>query len=92
MPLAFAAARPAGNACIAALLEVVMILRTCDSSVIHIPAICGTELPTFDAKRIEGKTTREAIRCLKRYLARHVWRLLQPPHPDQGTPPSPSIS
>jgi transposase len=43
-------------------------------------------------RRSEGKTTREAIRCLKRYLARHVWRLLQPPHPPGGTPPSPSIS
>ena len=43
-------------------------------------------------RRAEGKTTREAIRCLKRYLARHVWRLLQPPHRDQETPPSPSIS
>src|SRR5215211_2651077 len=43
-------------------------------------------------RRAEGKTTREAIRCLKRYLARRVWRLLQPPHPARGTPPSPSIS
>jgi transposase len=25
----------------------------------------------------EGKTTREAVRCLKRYLARHLYRLLQ---------------
>ena len=25
----------------------------------------------------EGKTSREAIRCLKRYLARHLYRLLQ---------------
>ncbi len=25
-------------------------------------------------RRAEGKTTREAIRCLKRYLARHIWR------------------
>src|SRR3954468_22902156 len=32
-------------------------------------------------RRHEGKTTREAIRCLKRYLARRVWRLLQPPTP-----------
>jgi transposase len=32
-------------------------------------------------RRAEGKSTREAIRCLKRYLVRHVWRLLQPPHP-----------
>jgi transposase len=29
----------------------------------------------------EGKSTREAIRCLKRHLTRRVWRLLQPPHP-----------
>src|SRR3954465_12519207 len=43
-------------------------------------------------RQAEGKSTREAIRCLKRYLARTVWRLLQPPHPVQGTPPSPSTS
>jgi transposase len=35
-------------------------------------------------RRAEGKSTREAIRCLKRYLVRHVWRLLQPPLPDQN--------
>ena len=35
-------------------------------------------------KRAEGKTNREAIRCLKRQLATHVWRQLQTP------PPSPS--
>src|SRR4051812_47331541 len=34
-------------------------------------------------RRLEGKTTREAIRCLKRYLARRVRRLLQPPTPAQ---------
>jgi transposase len=43
-------------------------------------------------RRSEGKSTREAIRCLKRYLTRHVWRLLQPPHPVPETPPHPSIS
>src|ERR687895_2722670 len=32
-------------------------------------------------RRSEGKSTREAIRCLKRYLARRVWRLLQPAGP-----------
>ena len=51
--------------------------------------------PTRDyiaRRRAEGKTTREAIRCLKRYLTRHVWRLLQPPHPVPETPPHPSIS
>jgi len=29
-------------------------------------------------KQAEGKTRREALRCLKRHLARRVWRLLQP--------------
>jgi transposase len=45
--------------------------------------------PTRDyitRRRHEGKTTREAIRCLKRYLARRVWRLLQPPDPELGHP------
>jgi len=34
----------------------------------------------------ESKNTREAIRCLKRYLARRVWHLLRPagPIPDQA--------
>jgi hypothetical protein len=35
----------------------------------------------IERRRHEGKSTREAIRCLKRYLARRVWRLLQPPTP-----------
>jgi transposase len=39
-------------------------------------------------RRAEGKTTREAIRCLKRYLARRVWRLLQPPTPPRTSTPS----
>ena len=30
-------------------------------------------------KHAEGKTRREALRCLKRHLARRVWQLLQPP-------------
>src|SRR5918999_875888 len=40
----------------------------------------------IERRRSEGKSTREAIRCLKRYLARRVWRLLQPagPIPDQA--------
>ena len=42
-------------------------------------------------RRSEGKSTREAIRCLKRYLARRVWHLLQPPRPIQDMP-HPSIS
>ena len=36
-------------------------------------------------KQAEGKSRREALRCLKRHLARRVWKLLQPakpsPHP-----------
>jgi transposase len=43
-------------------------------------------------KTAEGKTHREAIRCLKRHLARRIWHLLHEPHPLGGTPPSPSIS
>jgi transposase len=30
----------------------------------------------LDRKHAEGKTKREAIRCLKRHLARRIWRLL----------------
>jgi transposase len=30
-------------------------------------------------KQADGKTRREALRCLKRHLARRVWRLLQSP-------------
>src|SRR4051794_28241708 len=38
--------------------------------------------PTRDyiqRRQQEGKTTRDAIRCLKRYLARQVWNLLRAP-------------
>jgi len=40
----------------------------------------------IERRRSEGKSTREAIRCLKRYLTRHLWHLLQPagPTPDQA--------
>src|SRR4051794_7757116 len=31
-------------------------------------------------KQAEGKSRREALRCLKRHLARRVWRLLRQPH------------
>jgi len=44
-----------------------------------------THAPTIDyiERRVrEGKTRREAIRCLKRYLARSLYRQLEhPPHP-----------
>jgi transposase len=41
----------------------------------------------LDRKRSEGKTNREALRCLKRHLARHIHRLLSMPsdHPDPKT-------
>ncbi|MCA1699090.1 MAG: transposase [Actinobacteria bacterium] len=42
-------------------------------------------------KQAEGKSRREALRCLKRYLARRVWRLLQAPAapstPHSSSPP-----
>jgi hypothetical protein len=31
----------------------------------------------LDKKRAEGKTTKEAFRCLKRHLVRVVWRAMQ---------------
>ena len=39
-------------------------------------------------KQSEGKSRREALRCLKRHLARRVWRLLQPPRTQQTPRPS----
>jgi transposase len=39
-------------------------------------------------KQADGKSRREALRCLKRHLARRVWRLLQPPAAER--PPRPS--
>ena len=48
-------------------------------------ARCHPETRDYIARRrSEGKSTREAIRCLKRYLARRVWRLLQPPTPSRN--------
>src|SRR5918995_2356207 len=73
---------PGGNRQINAALHRVIVTR----------ARCHQ--PTRDyieRRRREGKSTREAIRCLKRYLTRHVWRLLLPPHPVPDIP-TPSIS
>jgi transposase len=43
-------------------------------------ARCHPETRDYlDRKRAEDKTTRDAIRCLKRHLARRIWHLLQPP-------------
>ena len=41
---------------------------------------CDPTTRAYIARRIaEGKTDREAIRCVKRFLARRVWRLLEHP-------------
>ena len=43
-------------------------------------ARCDPETQNYIArKKTEGKTQRDAIRCLKRHLARRIWHLLQPP-------------
>jgi transposase len=50
-------------------------------------ARCHPQTRAYIARRrSEGKTTREAIRCLKRYLVRRVWHLLRAdrPIPDQA--------
>jgi transposase len=43
-------------------------------------------------KQTEGKSRREAIRCLKRHLARRIWHLLQPPAAPDPTPRPPAIT
>jgi transposase len=48
---------------------------------------CHRETQDYIArKRAEGKSTKEAIRCLKRHLTRRIWHLLQPPNPGLGHP------
>ncbi|HEY8639096.1 MAG TPA: IS110 family transposase [Solirubrobacterales bacterium] len=41
----------------------------------------------LDRRHSEGKTKREAIRCLKRHLARRIWRLLYTTMPIPPAPP-----
>jgi hypothetical protein len=38
-----------------------------------------------DREGAEGKSHKDAIRCLKRHLARRIWHLLQPPLSASGT-------
>jgi transposase len=53
---------------------------------------CHPETRAYiERKRSEGKTTKDALRCLKRHLARRIWHLLQaappgPGHPHSSTP------
>jgi hypothetical protein len=39
-------------------------------------------------KKAEGKTNRDAIRCLKRHLTRRVWQLLRAPRPVHSITPT----
>ncbi|MGN6871708.1 MAG: hypothetical protein ACTHMY_25220, partial [Solirubrobacteraceae bacterium] len=41
-------------------------------------------------KQSEGKTKLEAIRCLKRHIARQIYNLLDNSHPQAEPPPSPT--
>src|ERR1019366_10152757 len=43
-------------------------------------------------KQAEGKTHREAMRCLKRHLARRVWHLLQTPDTPPQRPSQPAVT
>jgi transposase len=43
-------------------------------------------------KQAEGKTRREAVRCLKRHLARRVWHLLQPADTTPPRSPQPAVT
>jgi transposase len=54
-------------------------------------ARCHPETKVYIArKRAEGKTTKQAIRCLKRHLTRRLWHLLQAscPTPNQTITPA----
>ena len=54
---------------------------------------CHPETGDYIArKRAEGKSTKEAIRCLKRHLTRRIWHLLKPPAPNPDQPLTHSIS
>jgi transposase len=54
---------------------------------------CHPETQAYIArKRAEGKSTSEAIRCLKRHLARRIWHLLQDAPTELKHSPAPSTS
>jgi transposase len=46
----------------------------------------------LERRQAEGKSRKEALRCLKRHLARRVWKLLQSPGPHQDAQPQKPIS
>ena len=46
----------------------------------------------LERKQAEGKSRKEALRCLKRHLARRVWKLLHaPPTPTTPGAPTPAV-
>jgi transposase len=56
-------------------------------------ARCHPETKAYlNRKRAEGKSTKEAIRCLKRHLARRIWHLLTNAAPPRPEHPHPSTS
>ena len=56
-------------------------------------ARCHPETQDYIArKHAEGKTTRDAIRSLKRHLARRVWHLLRAPTPVMENPTLTSLT
>jgi transposase len=67
------------------------------NAALHRLALCkGLHDPATAAyltrKQAEGKTHREAMRCLKRHLTRRVWHLLQPADTTTSTPPAPATT
>jgi transposase len=67
------------------------------NSALHRLALCkGLHDPDTAAylarKQAEGKTRREAMRCLKRHLARRVWHLLQSADTSPRDTPQPAIT
>jgi transposase len=50
-------------------------------------ANCDADTAAYlERKRAEGKSRKEALRCLKRHLARRVWRLLRSAPAPNATP------
>jgi transposase len=47
---------------------------------------CPLSSAYLERKQAEGKSRKEALRCLKRFLARRVWQLLRAPTADEHDP------
>lgn len=60
--------------------------RTTASTRIHIVAVTQARTPSSDGyayhqrKMAEGKTSREAVRCLERHVATRLWRTMRDDH------------